>query len=278
MGYFILLDLDGTLLTDDKRIQKEDIKRIQQFKEEGHQVAIATGRRYYSAREILNRYDLKLPIIANNGAILRDEKDQLLYRKPISLDLIQGIIDRSQFFDVYPVFHIDGFYQTYDMIYHTRDFNCEVLDYLRDEPLRVLKIRDYKNLHDQVILSAIYFGLDYELKDFQQELTQSYPGMLSMHILRNLDNHFGILEIMPEKVDKYSGALRLAKNFHKTSDAMVTVGDDVNDLTLITRAKVGIAMKNAAPELKEAANFISDYDNNHCGATECVEKFLKGGF
>lgn len=278
MGKFILFDLDGTLLTDDKRIGQEDIDRLEQFLQEGHHLAVATGRRYFSAREILNRYGIKIPIIANNGAVIRDQEDHLIFRKALDMLLLEKIIETSRGFPVCPVFHIDGFHKAYDMVYNSKDYNSDLLDYLEDEPLRVLKIEDYQDLKDQVVLSTIYFGRDDTLENFQEELDRKYPDSLSMHILRNLDQHVGILEIMPHQVNKFYGAQIMAQKLHEKITDMITIGDDVNDLILIKNAKVGIAMDNGPASVKSIADFVSDYDNNHCGATQAIEKYLKGGF
>ncbi|WP_072469198.1 Cof-type HAD-IIB family hydrolase [Urinicoccus massiliensis] len=278
MGKFILFDLDGTLLTDDKKIGQEDIERLGCFIQEGHHLAVATGRRYFSAREILNRYGIKMPIIANNGAVIRDQDDRLIFRKALDMNLIEKIIETSRDFPVCPVFHIDGFHKAYDMVYHAKNFNSDLLDYLEDEPIRVLKIDNYLDLKDEEVLSTIYFGRDDILEDFQEKLQEHYPNSLSMHILRNLDQHVGILEIMPHQVNKFFGAQIMAQRLHKGPCDMITIGDDVNDLVLIQNARVGIAMANGPASVKSIADFVSDYDNNHCGATQAIEKYLKGGF
>lgn len=278
MGKFILFDLDGTLLTDDKKIGQEDIERLGCFIQEGHHLAVATGRRYFSAREILNRYGIKMPIIANNGAVIRDQDDRLIFQKALDMNLIEKIIEASRDFPVCPVFHIDGFHKDYDMVYHAKNFNSDLLDYLEDEPIRVLKIDNYLDLKDEEVLSTIYFGRDDILEDFQEKLQEHYPNSLSMHILRNLDQHVGILEIMPHQVNKFFGAQIMAQRLHKGPCDMITIGDDVNDLVLIQNARVGIAMANGPASVKSIADFVSDYDNNHCGATQAIEKYLKGGF
>ena len=54
----------------------------------------------------------------------------------------------------------------------------------------------------------------------------------------------------------------------------MSFGDNNNDIEMIEESKVGVAMSNATNELKQKADFITDYDNDHDG----IMKFLKQYF
>lgn len=66
----IALDMDGTLLSSNLEISKENLQAIQTAKEAGHIVMICSGRAKEDALKLLEEYKLSLPVGASNGAIV----------------------------------------------------------------------------------------------------------------------------------------------------------------------------------------------------------------
>lgn len=273
---FILFDLDGTLLTDEKIILKEDVAHLKDLQARGHQLGIATGRRFFSVREILNPYDLKLSVIGNNGSIIRDERDRFIYKKALTKEKIEALLDLAEPYPIAPIFHIDGFFKAYDMIYHKDYVHRSLMDYLSEGRDRTLVKESFDFIDQESVLSLIYFGDDEDLAAYEKDLKAFFGEGLNTHILRNLDHHKSILEILDGEVNKYRGAQILLNHKGYTEDALITVGDDMNDLALIRHGRVSFAMKNGAEDLKKQANFVTEKDNNHGGAVASVLKYLEG--
>jgi P-type E1-E2 ATPase len=59
-----------------------------------------------------------------------------------------------------------------------------------------------------------------------------------------------------------------------TRDNLMACGDGINDRSMIRFAGVGVAMQNAEPPVKEAADYVTVADNNHDGVAEAIEKFI----
>lgn len=51
-------------------------------------------------------------------------------------------------------------------------------------------------------------------------------------------------------------------------------GDAENDISMIRAAHIGCAMRNAEEEVKQAADYITENDNNHDGVAEIIHKFV----
>lgn len=51
-------------------------------------------------------------------------------------------------------------------------------------------------------------------------------------------------------------------------------GDGLNDRSMLAFAGVGVAMQNAEPPVKAAADYVTEADNNHDGVAEAIEKFI----
>jgi len=68
----IALDLDGTLLNDEKTISDKNAYILEELHKQGIHIVIATGRNYYMARILIERIKTTEPVIlANNGAVVR---------------------------------------------------------------------------------------------------------------------------------------------------------------------------------------------------------------
>lgn len=68
--HLIALDLDGTLLTNEKTISPTTKRVLEKAKQEGHIVMIATGRPYRSSAMYYSELDLSTPIVNFNGALV----------------------------------------------------------------------------------------------------------------------------------------------------------------------------------------------------------------
>ena len=81
------------------------------------------------------------------------------------------------------------------------------------------------------------------------------------------------LEFLNKEVNKGVGVEMLAKHLGVKREEVITMGDAGNDLHMIEYAGMGIAMGNAFDEVKEAANYITD-SNNEDGVAKAIEKFV----
>ena len=68
----LAIDLDGTLLTDDKKITGKTLYCLHEVKKYGAKICIATARTFDSAKRVTDCYNLDLPIICSNGALIKE--------------------------------------------------------------------------------------------------------------------------------------------------------------------------------------------------------------
>jgi hypothetical protein len=77
------------------------------------------------------------------------------------------------------------------------------------------------------------------------------------HVIRAPDCRYPLMEIYPTHVHKWSGVCRVAERLGVEPAEIVAVGDDLNDLEMVSRAALGVAMGNAVPRLKAAAKLVA---------------------
>lgn len=81
------------------------------------------------------------------------------------------------------------------------------------------------------------------------------------------------IEIMPKNIDKARSLDRMMTTVGLTKENCICCGDGFNDMTMIRYAGVGVAMENAQPALKEAADFITDSNDND-GIVKVIDTFI----
>ncbi|MDO5713441.1 MAG: HAD-IIB family hydrolase [Tissierellia bacterium] len=275
MKYIIGLDLDGTLLTDEKSILEVDKNIIIHWLDSQQHVVIVTGRRYYSALEILQSHSLYLPIISNNGCLIRDKEERTLYRDIFYKDELLKIINTYPSFDVHPVFHVDGYHQGFDMVYFDMDKNKNTIDYCSDGLDRTIVAHSLNQVLNLDHLAIVFVGDVKNLFSYQSYLNEKYPSIFNIHILENLKSNSSIMEVLTNRTNKWIGLQKYADFYKIDHDNIITVGDDTNDIAMVTQAKYGIAMKNGGNSLMELATRISKRDNNHGGAVHSVKELLE---
>jgi len=96
--YLIALDLDGTLLKDDKTISAYNKDIIKKARDAGHIVCIATGRPFRSSSIYYEELELTTPIVNFNGAYVHHPKDQNwgTYHTTLDLEVVKEIINVAE--------------------------------------------------------------------------------------------------------------------------------------------------------------------------------------
>lgn len=269
MNHKILFaDLDATLLCDDKSISEKNATAIRKMLQEGHYIALATGRPVESGRAVVRELGLTVPgcyMIAFNGAVLYDcAADRVLLRRSIPVDVVQELFERAKRAglyiqtynntDVITTKHakeLDYYIKRSRISYKLAD---NVLDALEEEPQKVLLIElDKKD----------------RLVRFQKNNLSWEKGKCTSFFSCK-----EYLEYCPCGISKATGIRELTKILNMPMDATIAVGDEQNDISMIQEAHIGVAVKNAIPEAKAAADYVTENDNNHDAIAEVIEKFV----
>lgn len=274
MFKLIAIDLDGTLLNDEKRIPAENIKFLNHIIHKGYKVVIATGRMYSSAKSLVKEINESLTILANNGNVARrTNNDELIFAKYVDREDSHNIINLGKQWDLHPIIHVNYFDEGIDLIIEEKGFDVDSPYFLDNKNrLRILSQDDMKGLDN--ILAITYPGQMRELQYFYNELNNSYPDRFSHHILENISIAEGFYEIMSRSGNKWRSLVEYADSHSIKPNEIIAIGDDNNDIEMILNAGLGIAMKNGSDLVKEASDLVTRYDNNKAGLAYELSKIL----
>lgn len=274
MFKLIALDLDGTLLNDDKIIPRENLNTINELIKRGYEIVIATGRRYWSAKNLTNQIEGHLTILANNGNVLRrTENDQLLFAKYLDLNYFKIAMEEGKKRNLHPIIHVDGYDEGIDIIIEFDREHKSYNNYLSDDS-RYKQIENYLDINDDRILALVYSGLKKDLDSFHEFLYENYPMNYNAHVMENIQLAEALLEIMHPRGSKWLSLEEYAKSKNIKAEEIIAMGDDNNDIDMIENVGLGIAMKNGSNSVKSVAKMISQKDNNESGVAFELKRVL----
>lgn len=255
-GILIATDLDGTLLSDDRSISRENKDAIEYFMSEGGYFTITTGRSISGVSCVLEQITPNAPIVIFNGAALYDVKKEKIIWETFLDENARNVFKLIEEKFPYAGIEVCGKNTIYvsrgnELIREQLDFEGIPENYLHFskvcEPLR----------------KALFVQSE-ELLPYVREEIASSPYGNSYNFMQSSPYYY---EILPKDASKGNGLLKIAEILGIPQSKTVGIGDNENDLSLIRRAGVGVAVANALPVLLEAADFISTNNNSHSIST-----------
>lgn len=278
MKYKMLaIDLDGTLLNEEKKLTVENINTLKKIHNKGVEIVIATGRRYWSAKSLTKDLNINLVIMANNGNIVRKVyNDEVLVTKYLNESDFYTLIKRGRERGMHPILHVDHYEQDYDIIIEFDVNNEKYSSYMAKNLDRYKKIDDFLSYKDSKVLAVCYLGDIKNLEEFESFIKNSYPKKYSSHIMSKLTIAGGLLEIMNPMGSKWLSLKEYAFEKGIKPKEIIAIGDDNNDIEMLKNAGLGISMKNASKKVKEVADIITEQTNNESGVSKVLNKVFKG--
>lgn len=243
--YLIVLDLDETLLHNDKTISKYSQGILAKCQSLGCKIVVNTARSYIRTTKIAKQINADF-VCAFNGNFVCDKEDNVIYYNPISSQVTECVIEElSKYTD-----HIvnEGLYDSFCI-------NKDDVDFIDSKFASIEFIKKLQSC--KVILKC-------RNEEFSsiKSVVEKYD--LSITFSREKDT----ARILPKKSDKWIGIQQI-KEFLNNEYKIIAFGDDTTDLETLINADIGVRMENSISEIIEKINFSTS-----CNDDDGVAKFL----
>ena len=273
----ISLDLDGTLLNIERKIPDGNRRAIQKVTENGVTVIVSTGSPYnLLPHDELSGLDIQYAITANGSAIYEYKTGKCIYEEAIETDAVLPILEYLLTKDI----HIDMFIKgkAYcPSITHTIVDKLEVprarKEYIQNNRIWLDKPINYI-VENQLRIQKISLNF-YPDKNGNMVDREIVGNQLSQNSDINLvSSAWGNLEITKKGVNKGRALKKLCEMKCFSIEDTIAMGDSLNDLDIIQAAGTGVAMGNSIQVILDAADYITEKDNE-CGVAEAIEFFFQ---
>jgi len=258
----VAVDLDGTLLTDDKRISEATESSLRNLSKRGISVIIATGRSYEALKPFKEQLELDTPVICYNGAQVvdgRTEEILLDIRLPDSSS--RFIIDYARKNDI----HVHA-YKEGGLYYERRRKES---DYYESHVGVKGRVVNFDTMKPFGFTKMMYVG-DHAHLERAAGVAVPAIGMNTSVIFSNTE----FLEFIHKDVSKGNGLLYALDLMGYSPEEAVAFGDGDNDISLLEAAGIGVAMGNASPSVKAAADIIAP-SNSEDGIAFVFSSFFR---
>lgn len=261
MGRKLLaLDLDGTAVCDDYTLGKRSKMAIEEARRQGHVVAFVTGRRDIDMLTMGDdQWCVEYQILNTGGKILRCDDRKVFYNDLIPPKACKSLILHCFEHDLQLQICSGMTWQVTKMTEGTMEYAREVG--VIPEVIHSLDDTDWENGLEGFMATSDWEGV---ANYIDENLPEVYY----------INSEPGCIDIMVSGSSKWKGIEILAEKLGILHEDTIAVGNYYNDIDMIEHAGVGIAVANSLEPVKEAADYITDNDNNHDAVAEIIEKML----
>ncbi|MBS5950127.1 HAD family phosphatase [Clostridium sartagoforme] len=273
----IALDLDGTLLDSNGIISNKTCDAIKEAIKKGIEIVPATGRNIGLICEEIKVIDgIRYAITSNGAAVIDLREERVIFSNFINSDILKRIIDLIKNYPIVIELYADGHaYVDKDVFDNPEKYN------LNENQIHLMSYNH--------ILIDNFFDLIDESKDINwikcvEKINIPFLNEdIKKKVLKSLSNEFDELKITSSGKDnieinissanKGNGLEKLVNILGIRLEEVAAIGDNNNDIEMIERSGLGIAMGNAIDEIKNKADYVT-VDNDKNGAAEAIIKIL----
>lgn len=265
-----MIDLDGTLLTDDKKITDFSNQILKKLYDNGIKIIIATGRGLSRAKQLTEKLDFDKIILANNGAIIHSSSS---IATDEDLKLESNVVDElsalSKEYGIRPYFFVEN---KCALLIQDEDDKKLFADSVGDVG-EIMTVSE-RDLPIDDCVSMIMIARKDRIYDIVEHIKDNPNVTYHIHT-KYFSKNIRMLEVQNVNTDKYKRAIHVLEHFGIKSDEVVAIGDAHNDLEMVVNSGLGVAMKNSDDILKQNADIITQYTNEEDGLAKFLEELFE---
>ena len=273
----VCLDLDGTLLDDEKKISDRSFLLLDNLIENGIEVIIATGRHFYMVSDFLKPLKRDIMVCANNGAMSRfKESNKLVNVEYVSNSKFLEIYNKALECGMNPYIYVDSFVDGYHLaVKDGQPKKSHFEENIVDKKIAVDSVRYFSQIDVEsleTVLCIAFLDKEERIDEFFEYFKDEEDLVKNMYFVPNGKK---VLEFQSKKADKWIAITNYLKSKIISLSEVVYFGDEFNDKSMVKNSGMGFAMKNGIEELKSLTNNITEFTNNEDGVYFELKKIFK---
>lgn len=266
MYKLIALDLDGTLLRNDKTVSENNIEMIKKAREKGVKVVLCTGRPIDGVKWLIDLLDLKNEddyTVCYNGAIVKNNtSEDIIFDQPLRMN------DFKELYKLSKELKVNIHALTNEAVVTPKNSKYTKLE-AELNGITIKEIPIDKLAENTNIIKVMYVDEPEYLKEIIKKVKDK--GLGEKYTLVQSAPFF--FEFLKYGINKWTAVKVLGEELGIKEEEIICVGDAGNDYHMIKNAGLGVAMENGFKELKEIADYITA-TNEEDGVGKVIEKFV----
>lgn len=258
----VAIDLDGTLLSDNRKISVPTVKMIKKLAQKDIKIILASARTPNSILPYYQELDLKTPMICLSGAYIGFSESQAIDKRPLSLHSYKKLIEILENEDLYlKVYGLNRLYvkeKSEATAKFSKNFNV---------PFEVMERTSLANV-DREPFRIFLLHLTAALRDQYLQWIPSH--FADFNVTREGDDG---IEIVDAFASKGIALKKVCEMYAIDLKNVMAIGNERNDLSMLKESGTSIAMGNACDELKQIADKVTK-DNENDGVAWILNQYF----
>ncbi len=235
----IFFDIDGTLLDHDKKLPETTKKAVLDLKEQGHIVAIATGRAPFMYEDLRNELGIDTYVSYNGQYVVLN--GEVLYTNPLSNPSLLKLTEAALAND-HPVVYMDHEAMRANVPEHS--YISESISSLKIEHFPAHDPHYYK---ERDMFQTLLFCPEGEEKQYEESFEDF--DFIRWHPVS--------CDVLPKGGSKWKGIEKIVDKLGIPKERQYAFGDGLNDLEMLSMIHHGVAMGNGEEEAKAVAKYVT---------------------
>lgn len=258
MKKLYISDLDGTLLNNNGELSEYAKTEIENFYREGVLFSVATARSCASIRLVLGDLKFNAPVVLNNGVMIYDlNENRAVSYHSLTKEAVESVFSLFSEYSKHPMLFLYSMQEQNMYIRYTEFDNAQMEEFynIRKKTLEGRFTREEnitKTPEDKDAIYMNYWAPKEELDPIVERLKMIPDITFSYY----RDSYCGdwLLEIYSAKASKANGVREVKESVN--ADFVTAFGDNLNDISMLEAADIGVAVSNAAQGLFEHADLV----------------------
>jgi Cof subfamily protein (haloacid dehalogenase superfamily) len=267
----LALDIDGTLIGEDLLLRERTVAAVRAAVDHGVSVSLCTGRMASSALQFAHQLGLTEPLVAYQGALIREmpprgstRPGRLRVHTPLRADVAREVVAWAIERGLDPhVNHLERFIIAAD------DPNTQ--DYSAFLGARAEIVPDLAAAIERPVSKILGVGDEGRIAAAYREAQERFAGRAAATV-----SHPRFLEILAPGATKARGVAWLARRAGVPLAEVMAIGDQRNDLEMLSVVGHGVAMPSAPDRVLEVARYVAPPLEEE-GAAQMIERLILGG-
>jgi Cof subfamily protein (haloacid dehalogenase superfamily) len=274
---FIALDIDGTLLNSRHEVSAANRAAIAEATRRGLEVALVTGRRYDFAMLVANQIDSPLTMILNNGALVRTKEGKTLLRHLLPRETAGRVLLATELWREATAVVFDR-PQAKQVMLQSIDWNDPLRGgyYARNREF-LAEAKPLESCLDEDPIQIMFTGSVVSMREAESTLRRvQFAGEFALAVTVYENKDFSMIDVIHPGVTKGTALAEWAGTRGIAREEIMAIGDNHNDLEMLSFAGVPVVMGNSVPELKERGWHVTR-SNDEDGVAAAIQRFALAG-
>jgi Cof subfamily protein (haloacid dehalogenase superfamily) len=269
----IALDIDGTLLNSRWEVSAANRAAITEATRRGIEVALVTGRRYDFAMPVARQIEAPLTMIVNNGALVRSKEGATHVKHLLARETARKVLEATPIWRSAAAVVFDR-PTTNQVMLEMIDWDdaTRVGYYLRNREF-LGQARPLETCLNTDPIQVMFAGAVSTMREVEKTLRNvSFTEEFSLAVTVYEDKNFSMIDVIHPAVSKGAALAEWTALRGVGREEILAIGDNHNDLEMLSFAGIPVVMGNSVPELKSQGWHVT-LSNDEDGVAAAIEQF-----